>query len=156
MCSLLPLLASTHPDPAIRHITFRILAMALALSPPVMRLDVLKQLIEGDPDEERSTGAMQVAAIGLVREAVVEAFQAPSGTGSQNIFRSPHILQILGPILLRPSPLDFFSSPSVLTTLKDPDTFESARLTECVGFYYTILVRDVQNSVSGSAHESLS
>lgn len=148
LSALLPVLAASHPDPTIRHITFRILSLLLSLTPSVTRLEILKGLVEGDPDDREATGAMTVAAVGLVREAIVDAFSpSPSSATLQNIFKTPHLLQTLGPILLRPSPPDLFSTPSGLKILQDPDSVEPARLTECLGFYYTLLIRDVGNSV---------
>ncbi|KAI0635285.1 hypothetical protein C8Q77DRAFT_1217164 [Trametes polyzona] len=131
---LLPPLASHHPDPDIRHYTFRALSMVLGLSPSPVRFQLLKDLLsdEGTPPQ------MRIAAVGLLKEAVLEGLSQ----ATQNLFASPHLLSTFGPIVLRPDP------PDVLETIASEDFLEGPeplRLVECLGFYYVLLQRDSAN-----------
>ncbi|KAJ7487837.1 hypothetical protein FB451DRAFT_1225637 [Mycena latifolia] len=135
LCALLPSLASAHPDGDIRHQAFRILSRVLALTPPELRLQILKDLtIDGEFPQ------MRVAAVGLVKEASLE-YLAREGTPS--IFASPIFLQVLGPVLLRPDPLDLFHPDLSLSDIEDSS--EPSRLVECLSLYYILLLRDNLN-----------
>ncbi|KAG7444194.1 uncharacterized protein BT62DRAFT_1030506 [Guyanagaster necrorhizus] len=136
LCAVLPSLASTHPDSSLRHQTFRVLSLILSLSPPPFRLQVLKDLCSTSDFPQ-----MRVAAVGLMKEAVLEAFG--SHAPSSNLFASPRFLQVLGPILFRPNPPDFFSSAPSLTVLEDSS--EPTRLVECLALLYVLILQDKKN-----------
>ncbi|KAF8067892.1 hypothetical protein FPV67DRAFT_1163310 [Lyophyllum atratum] len=129
--AVLPPLSSSHPDPVVRHQAFRLLSILLASCPPPIRLQFLRDLAI-DPDFPQ----MRVAAVGLVKEAVLEALAHPP-----NIFASPAFFEVFGPILFRPDPPD----PQNLHLGEFKDSPEAARLIECLGTYYTILQRDTAN-----------
>lgn len=137
LTTLLPSLCSVHPDASTRHIAFRILARVLQIAPPMLRLEVLRDLIS--PSEDTSPH-MRAAAIGLVKESVLEALSHPK-TG--NVFASPFLLQTLGPYIFR------LDSPNLLAAIDgvdaSNDSLELARLVECLGLYYILLLRDVGN-----------
>ncbi|KAJ7752460.1 hypothetical protein DFH07DRAFT_521920 [Mycena maculata] len=135
LCALLPSLASAHPDGDVRHQAFRILSRVLALTPPELRLEILRDLTT-----DTAFPQMRVAAVGLVKEAALE-FLSHDGP---SVFASPIFLQVLGPILLRPDPIDLFHPPDL--SLHDiEDSSEPARLVECLSLYYVLLLRDTSN-----------
>jgi Uncharacterised protein family, YAP/Alf4/glomulin len=136
LCTVLPSLCSTHPDPLVRHQAFRILSLLLSSIPPPLRLQLLKDLTT-DSDLPQ----MCVASVGLVKEAFLEAI---SSTKS-NIFVSPTFFQVFGPVLFRPNPPDLFSSSISLDKFKD--STEPSRLIECLSLYYVVLIRDKSNMV---------
>ncbi|KAI0284666.1 hypothetical protein BGY98DRAFT_948064 [Russula aff. rugulosa BPL654] len=132
LTTVLPLLCSAHPDASIRHIIFRILGHVLQLTPSVLRLQILRDLVS--PSED-SSPYMRTAAIGLVKEAVLEA----------NVFASPLLLQTIGPHVFRLDPPALLDSIGGVDALKDNP--EPARLVECLNLYYILLSRDVDNRV---------
>ncbi|KAK0503674.1 hypothetical protein EDD18DRAFT_472592 [Armillaria luteobubalina] len=136
LCTVLPALASAHPDSSLRHQTFRILSTVLSLSAAPLRLQVLQDLCSTSDFPQ-----MRVAAVGLVKEAVLETFG--NGAPSSNLFASPRFLQVLGPILFRPNPPDFFSSVPLLRVLEEPS--EPARLVECLALLYVLILQDKKN-----------
>lgn len=136
LCTVLPTLASAHPDSSLRHQTFRALSTVLSLSAPPLRLQVLQDLCSASDFPQ-----MRVAAVGLVKEAVLEAFG--SSAPSSNLFASPRFLQVLGPILFRPNPPDFFSPVPSLTVLEESS--EPARLVECLALLYVLILQDKKN-----------
>lgn len=136
LCTILPPLCSSHPDPLVRHQIFRILSLLLSSSPPPLRLQLLKDLTM-----DQGLPQMCVASVGLVKEAFLEAMFSPKS----NVFASPTFLQVFGPILFRPSPPDIFSSSISLSNFKDSS--EPSRLTECLALYFLILRRDTCNMV---------
>ncbi|KAF8991749.1 hypothetical protein BDQ17DRAFT_1392937 [Cyathus striatus] len=89
---ILPPLASTHPDPLVRHQVFRTLSKLLSICPSNLR----------NPDFPQ----MRVASVGLVKEAVMEALSAPEP--ASEVFASPLLLKTFGPVLLRPIPPIYF------------------------------------------------
>ncbi|KAJ7096637.1 hypothetical protein B0H15DRAFT_920983 [Mycena belliarum] len=134
LCALLPALASAHPDGDIRHQAFRILSRVLVLTPPELRLQILKDLtIDTDFPQ------MRVAAVGLVKEAVLEAL----GRKTPCIFASPVFFQVFGPILFRPDPVDLFHMELALDDIRDSS--EPSRLVESLSLYYILLIRDKSN-----------
>ncbi|KAH9059615.1 hypothetical protein EDB87DRAFT_1621951, partial [Lactarius vividus] len=139
LTTLLPSLCSAHPDASTRHITFRILARVLQIAPPVLRLQVLRDLIS--PSEDTSP-RMRNAAIGLVKDSVLEALSHPK---TESVFASPFLLQTIGSYIFR------LESPDLLATIDgvdgSNDSPELARLVECLGLYYILLLRDVENRV---------
>lgn len=138
-------LASVHMDAFIRHLALRLLSLVLALSPQLLRLQILVELTS-----ESSLPQMRAAAVGLVKEAVLEPLS--SSTATSSIFVSPVLVQALGPHLFRPSPPDFFSSPLSAADIRE--SLEFSRLSECLSFYYVLLKRDVRNQV-GSQRSNL-
>jgi hypothetical protein len=138
LTTVLPLLCSAHPDASTRHITFRILGHVLQLTPSVLRLQILRDLVS--PSEDASP-YMRTAAIGLVKEAVLEAVSHPK---TENVFASPFLLQSIGPHVFRLDPPALLDSIGV-DELKDSP--EPARLVGCLNLYYILLLRDVDNRV---------
>jgi hypothetical protein len=136
LCTVLPPLCCSHPDPLLRHQIFRILSLLLSSSPPPLRLQLLKDLTT-----DSNLPQMRVASVGLVKEAFLDAI---SSTKS-NIFSSSMFLQVFGPVLFRPNPPDLFASNLSLDEFKDSS--EPFRLIECLALYYVILQRDKSNIV---------
>ena len=147
LTTVLPSLCSAHPDPSMRHITFRILGRVLQLTPSVLRLQILQDLVS--PSEDASPH-MRTAAIGLVKEAVLEAL---SSQQVENVFSTPLLLQTIGPYVFR------LDSPNILASITGIDALknspEPGRLVECLGLYYILLSRDVGNRVRISHITSL-
>lgn len=138
---LLSQLASAHPDPGMRHITFRVLGHVLWLTPPPLRMQLLKELLT-DPDTPEQ---MLVAGIGLVKEAVVEAFSPRAPT--PNVFASPAFIDTLGRVLFRPHlPEDTDVEQSLDEFLQSA---EPRRLVDVVALLFVVLERDSENRVSG-------
>ena len=157
---VLPPLAGAHPDAPLRHIIFRLLARVLALAHPTLRFRILHELLtDGDSqDDVYGTGVgevdgtsaqMRVAAVGLVREAVLDALiEVKAGKGRENVFASPKFMQTFAPVVFRPrlpegagvdgrrALEEFLASP------------EPLRLVEGLGLYYVVLQRDTENLVS--------
>jgi Uncharacterised protein family, YAP/Alf4/glomulin len=138
LTTVLPLLCSAHPDASTRHITFRILGHVLQLTPSVLRLQILRDLVS--PSEDGSP-YMRTAAIGLVKEAVLEAVSHPK---TEDVFASPFLLQTIGPHVFRLDPV-LLDSIGNVDALKD--SAEPARLVGCLNLYYILLSRDVDNRV---------
>jgi len=136
LCDILPSVASTHPDPLIRHQTFRVLSLLLASGNPQLRF---QHLVEYTRDSEYPQ--MRVASVGLVKEALLQALSRPEAR--DNVFLSPLFLRTFGPILFRPDPPDLFSS--ALTFKEFQETNEPRRLVECLSLYYVLLLRDERN-----------
>lgn len=137
LTTVLPLLCSAHPDASTRHITFRILGRVLQLTPSVLRLQILRDLVS--PSEDASP-YMRTAAIGLVKEAVLEAVSHPK---TESVFASPFLLQTIGPHVFRLDPPVLLDSIGGVDALKDSP--EPARLVGCLNLYYILLSRDVDN-----------
>ncbi|KAJ7596497.1 hypothetical protein C8J56DRAFT_288592 [Mycena floridula] len=146
LSTLLPSLASGHPDPSVRFQTFRALSLLLSATPSPLRLQILKELVS-----DAELLQMRSAAIGLVKEAVLDAI--PVDPTRPSIFATPQFLQILGPVLFRANPPDFFSSALSLDELKESP--EPARLTESLALYYTLLIRDKGNSTGVRDRDSI-
>ncbi|EAU81517.1 hypothetical protein CC1G_10975 [Coprinopsis cinerea okayama7 len=136
LTTVLPTLASGHPDAQTRHQVFRILGLLLSRSPPPLRLQILQDLTSNSEFPQ-----MRVAAVGLVKEAVLEALS--SEHPRNNIFASSAFLRTFGPILFQPRPADVFDSS--LSVKEFDETQEPKRLVECLSLYYILLVRDEQN-----------
>ena len=113
----------------------------------MLRLQVLRDLIS--PSEDTSPH-MRTAAIGLVKESVLEALSHPK---TENVFTSPFLLQTIGPHVFR------LDSPDLLVAIGGSgaanDSPEPPRLVECLGLYYILLLRDVENRVRLSRFVSL-
>jgi len=137
LTTLLPSLCGVHPDASTRHIAFRILGRVLQIAPPMLRLQVLRDLVS--PSEDTSPH-MRTAAIGLVKESVLEALSHPQ---KDNMFASPFLLQTIGPHIFRPDSPDLLAAIDGVEAANDSP--EPARLVECLGLYYILLLRDVEN-----------
>jgi len=137
LTTILPSLCSAHPDASTRHIVFRILGRVLHLTPSILRLQILRDLIS--PSEDGSP-YMRMAAIGLVKEAVLEALLDPT---TERVFASPILLRTIGSHIFCLDPPDLLVSISGVDELKDSP--EPARLVECLNLYYILLSRDVEN-----------
>ncbi|KIJ97359.1 hypothetical protein K443DRAFT_9953 [Laccaria amethystina LaAM-08-1] len=77
-----------------------------SLTQPDLRIQLLADLT-GDSQLPQ----MRVAALGLVKEAIVE----PLSSTKPDLFASPLFLRAFGPILFRPSPTDLFSGGKELS-----------------------------------------
>ncbi|KAG6905738.1 hypothetical protein DXG01_000987 [Tephrocybe rancida] len=132
--SVISPLSSSHPDHLVRHQAFRILSTLLASCPPPVRLQLVRELAVDEDFPQ-----MCVAAVGLIKEAVLEGISNPP-----SVFASPSFLDVFGPILFRPSPPNLLADDT-LTLDKFQESSEPARLVECLGTYYTILQRDKNN-----------
>lgn len=133
---LLPHVASNHPDPDLRHYTFRVISLVLGLSPSALRFRFLQDLLS----DEELPPQMRVATVGLLKEAVLEGLSS----SDKNLFASPQLLATFGPLVLRPDPPDLFDKVPLNDFL---ESSEALRLVECLGFYYVLLLRDAQNRV---------
>ncbi|KAL5514388.1 hypothetical protein ACEPAG_2476 [Sanghuangporus baumii] len=141
LSSALASIASTTPDPQIRLIAFRILGALLARAPPLEHMTLLRDLLSETPFP-----SMRVAAVGLLKDAVLEALRP---NARPNPFASPDMLRTFGYIVLRPDPPDLFSKPATRASLESfMETQEPKRLVECLAFYYVLLMRD-ENNVTG-------
>lgn len=138
LAGVLPSLASVHPDPQTRFLTFRLLAILLTLAPSPIRFEVLRDLTS-----ESEFPQMRAAAIGLVKEAVLEGIRSP--TTIPNIFSSSRFMQTFCPILFRPSPPNLFSKNPTVEGLKD--SYEASRLADSLALFYVLLQRDKENRV---------
>ncbi|KAL1709609.1 hypothetical protein EV121DRAFT_286362 [Schizophyllum commune] len=133
LSTLLPTVASMHPDPTTRHISFRVLSLLLRAAPSHVRLDILKELTadEGLPQ-------MMVAAIGLVKEAFLEEL----GNRDADVFASRRALQGLGSTIFRTNPPDLLER---VNKTKFLEGVEPRRLTEILSLVYVLLNRDADN-----------
>ncbi|KAG2144125.1 uncharacterized protein EDB93DRAFT_1153744 [Suillus bovinus] len=141
LCVVLPALASTHLDPFIRHFSLRLIALILARLPSVLQQQILITLAS-----DAEFPQMQAAAIGLLKEFVLEALQAPALSGEQNVFASPLLIRSFGPILFRTMPSDYLSTVRVAGDIEK--SLEPSRIAEVLSFYYVLLQRDRDNKVS--------
>ncbi|KZT10353.1 uncharacterized protein LAESUDRAFT_721690 [Laetiporus sulphureus 93-53] len=154
LAHVLPPLASVHPEPSTRHQTFRLLSVVLSLAPSPLRLQLLYGLLT-DPD---SLPQMRVAAVGLVKEAVLEGLSTTMGSSdaARNVFASPIFLQTLGSTILQTDPPELFTSGEQLSLAEFLESAEPLRLVECLALYYVLLLRDVQNRTGVRDKDNLS
>lgn len=101
-------------------------------------------------DSEGVAPQMRVAAIGLVKQAVMEALAAPSSTvqSNPNPFASPAFMRTFAPLVFVPHlpPLD--QEGDIEDDLEAfLQSLEPLRLVESLGLYYVVLQRDVGNKV---------
>lgn len=140
--TLIPLLAplsAIHPHPPTRLLLFRgLLSPFIARTRAHLRLVLLADLMS---DTDDAPPQLRVAAIGLARTEIVQALRS----GKDSLLASPHVMQVLAPAILRPSP------PKLFETKIDAEEFvqtpEPARLTEALLFYFVVLNADEQNKV---------
>lgn len=133
-------LASTHLDPTIRQLNLRLLSLTLSKLPSPIRLDTLLKLTT-DEDFPQMRGP----AVGLVKEAVLEALALPPDQASGNPFASSELLHIFGGVLFRPNPPEFFREQKTREELAQ--SLELLRIADCLSFYYVLLQRDRENRV---------
>lgn len=138
LCTVLPALASTHLDPFIRHFSLRLIALILAQLPSVLQQQILITLAS-----DTELPQMRAAAIGLLKEFVLEALQVPASSGEQNIFASPLLIRSFGPILFRTMPFDYLSTIRAAGDIEK--SLEPSRIAEVLSFYYVLLQRDWDN-----------
>ncbi len=135
LCMIISSIASTHADPMVRHQAFRVLALLLSHSSPALRMEALKELTT-----DQRFPQMRTAAVGLVKEAVLEGL----GSTSQNIFASRLFMQTFGPILYRPVSKDY-------STQELCESYEIRRIVESLSLYYVLLQRDKMNKARRTA-----
>ncbi|KAF9268968.1 hypothetical protein L218DRAFT_852183 [Marasmius fiardii PR-910] len=143
LSTILPPLCGGHPDPSIRHYAFRVLSLLLQSTEPPWRMQVLKDLAS---DSENPP--MRTAAVGLVKENVIAALDT-----KQDIFASPMFLKTFGNIVFVPDPPELFDLLTI--SLSDERRNELARLTECLGLYYVLVVRDRGNKTGITDKDNL-
>ncbi|KIJ04703.1 hypothetical protein PAXINDRAFT_104052, partial [Paxillus involutus ATCC 200175] len=138
LCEILSALASTHLDPFVRQFSLRMLSLTLSRLPPPPRLEILLKLTtdQGFPQ-------IRGPAIGLVKEAVLEALALPAPSARLNPFASPELLRVFGGVLFRPNPPEFFSERKTREELER--SLELLRIVDCLSFYYVLLQRDREN-----------
>lgn len=146
LCTILPGLASAHPDAFIRHCTFRVLGLVLTVAPVPLRMQILQDLAS-----DKSMPQMRVAVVGLVKDAVLEALakiDPPSSQSTTNPLASPRFLQTFGSILFASDPPDMFAESKKVPTMKEiEESTELIRLAECLSLYFVVEIRDVKNRV---------
>lgn len=133
--TLVPL-ASTHPSPQTRHITFRLLGTSLSHFPPLDKLYMLRDLLLSE--ESQSLVPMRVAAVGLLKDAVLQALSSEE----KNPIASPVLFETLAGRLFK------FDASSMSELKELLENGEAKRLVETLSFYYVLSVRDVDNRVS--------
>lgn len=138
LCVVLPALASTHLDPFIRHFSLRLIALILARLPSLLQQQILMTLASG-----AELPQMRAAAIGLLKEFVLEALQITALPSKQNVFASPLLITSFGPILFRTMPSDYLSTVQVADDIEK--SLEPSRIAEVLSFYYVLLQRDKDN-----------
>ena len=135
LSSVLPTVASTHPDPTTRHIALHVLRLLLTHAPSQVHFQIVGELLSSSPPP------MRVAAINLVKEAVLRALEDPS----ESIWASEEVLRVFGGVLFRPESLDI--SEGELSETEGGNEWEWKRLTECLSLVYVLLLRDARNRV---------
>ncbi|KAH0834779.1 hypothetical protein J3R83DRAFT_10379 [Lanmaoa asiatica] len=148
LCTVLAALASTHLDPTIRQLNLRLLSLTLSKLPPPPRLEILLKLTT-DEDFPQIRGP----AVGLLKEAVLEALALPPDHASRNPFASSELLRVFGGVLFRPNPPGFFNERKTREELAQ--SLELLRIADCLSFYYVLLQRDHENKVRLATGRSL-
>ncbi|KIJ63117.1 hypothetical protein HYDPIDRAFT_29806 [Hydnomerulius pinastri MD-312] len=138
LCTVLPALASTHLDPFIRQFTLRLVSLILSRLPSIPRLEILRKLT-ADEDFPQIRGP----AIGLLKEAVLEALTLPADYADSNPFASQHVFRAFGNVLFKTDPPDFFAATKTREELES--SLELLRISDCLSFYYVLLQRDREN-----------
>ncbi|PFH47936.1 hypothetical protein AMATHDRAFT_6284 [Amanita thiersii Skay4041] len=134
LITVLTATASRNPDPSVRQHCFSTISRLLSKVQPELRMDTLRTLAD-DP----YFPPMRSAVVGLIKEAVLEGFAC----SSTNLFSSPAVMRVFGPILFNPNPPEFFSQDFTPDELNE--SFEVTRIVEVLAFYYVLIQRDTQN-----------
>ncbi|THH09624.1 hypothetical protein EW146_g8633 [Bondarzewia mesenterica] len=142
LTALLPPICSVHPDPSTRYLTFRLLANALHMAQPPIRLQVLRTLLS---PSETVFPQMRTAAVTLVKESVLRALANPTASAPQDVFARPELLEAVGSFVFRTDPPGLFDGEDGVALAEFVGSSEPARLVECLGFYLVLLKRDVEN-----------
>lgn len=142
LIEILAHLSCHHSDLYVRHMAFRIIGEILRRFPsPLEHMRALHGLLTDD-----SFPAMRVAAVGLLKDAVVGAF-ASSHSGRESPFSSPILVQTFGRLVLRVDPENLFEDSSS-PVVDDPMLMmQYKRVAECISFYYVLLSLDSENKV---------
>ncbi|KAL4073520.1 hypothetical protein J3A83DRAFT_4158561 [Scleroderma citrinum] len=138
LCTVLSALASTHLDAFIRHLNLRLVSLVLSKVHPALRVGILLRLTA---DEEFPQ--IRGPAVGLLKETVLEALGSPNHSTEPSPFASPALLRTFGPILFRTTPPDFLTIDHPREELEH--SLELLRITDCLSFYYILLLRDREN-----------
>jgi len=139
--SVVPTVASGNIDPLIRHQAFRVLSLLVACSDPQVTFQNLLELCNRSQFPQ-----MRVAAVGLVKEAILKALSKSPEAAKADPFVGSTFMRGFGPVLFRSNAPDLLEKPNL--TLKEfRETPEPSRLTECLSLYYVILQRDERNRV---------
>jgi len=136
---VLVVLSSVHTSPLVRNQTFRALSLLLGSSPVQLRLQLLADLLANCEYPQ-----MRVAAVSLVKDAVLEALESQS-MESPNPFRTPMFMRVFGPLLFRPSPSNLFVPDTKLDLQDFFDNPELKRIIEVLSLYYVVLKWDKAN-----------
>jgi len=134
---VLVVLSSVHTSPLVRNQTFRALSLLLGSSPVQLRLQLLADLLANCEYPQ-----MRVAAVSLVKDAVLEALESQY---IENPFRTPMFMRVFGPLLFRPSPSDLFVPGTKLDLQEFFDNPELKRIIEVLSLYYVVLKWDKAN-----------
>ncbi|KAJ3568098.1 hypothetical protein NP233_g5935 [Leucocoprinus birnbaumii] len=132
-------LSSAHPSSSTRHQAFRAMSLLLAKSPPQLRMQILADLVANSEYPQ-----MRVAAVGLVKEAVLEALDSRFSK-YVSPFVTPMFMTVFGPLLFRPSPSDLFDQSVKMDLEEFLESPEPKRITEALSLYYVVLLRDGAN-----------
>lgn len=138
--------AASDASPQTRLIAFRLIGALLERMPELEHMHLLLDLLSAVFEPP-----IRVASVGLLKDAVLQVLSPSSQKDS--LFASPKMLQMFGPIVLRPDPKHLFSSATWR-----PDVFlgisEAKRLLECLSFYHALLSHDTKNLVRGPPIDS--
>ena len=136
LAAILAPLSSAHPQPQTRFLTFRLLALLLKRSSPLVRFEILRDL-SGSTNEWVQ---MRVASVGLIKEGILEGLEGPL----HDSLATRHCMETFEKILCYPNPPTLFSD---LVGHNDEE-LELARISECLSLLYVVLLRDKDNRVS--------
>lgn len=131
--------SSTHPDPEMRHFCFRVLSGILALTAPLLRMDVIRDTMSVKGE---CPPPMRVAVVGLLKEAVLEALVSPD----PNVFASQVFAETFVPLLFRAYLPSNSQDPEEVLQLF-LETPEPRRLVEALNLLFVLLQRDRSNKV---------
>ncbi|KAG9311780.1 hypothetical protein JVU11DRAFT_8026 [Chiua virens] len=148
LCIIFAALASTHLDPTVRQLNLRFLSLTLSKLPPPPRIEILLMLTTNEEFPQ-----IRGPAIGLVKEAVLEALALPPEHAYGNPFASPELLRIFGGVLFRPNPPEFFDEKKTREELSQ--SLELLRIADCLAFYYVLLQRDRDNKTGVRSNDNI-
>ncbi|EKM56978.1 uncharacterized protein PHACADRAFT_208146 [Phanerochaete carnosa HHB-10118-sp] len=145
LAHILPHLAAAHPDADMRHISFRVLGLVLALAPALLQLQLLGDML-ADPD---TPAQMHVSGVSLVKEAVLEGLSRDEPSP----FASPAFMDVFSSLLFRPNlPEARDIEQSLQEFLESP---EPSRLVEALGLLFVLLRRDATNRTGVRSSDAL-